>query len=149
MTDPTPTPAIPVPPYTVPCIYRYDTYWAYRHGYETGFSQASPERLVTPTPGAPVPPRQVLQQCSEDFFSDDSDMRSTEFGFRHGAAWGHAQAMQEREELIKLLTDSANVAESYAAQSSPSYGTVALDQHAKKCRAAAERLSPSAQEKND
>jgi hypothetical protein len=38
------TPSAPVPPYRVPCIYSYDTYWAYRNGYETAYDQAMQER---------------------------------------------------------------------------------------------------------
>ena len=74
--------------------------------------------IPDPTPGAPVPPYSIPTTFNSNY----------------------AQAMQEREELIKLLTRSANMAESYASQSSPSYGKVALDQHAKQCRATAERL---------
>jgi len=89
-------------------------------------------RAMLPTPGAPVPPRQVLQQCSEDFFSDDSGMRSTEFGFRQGAAWGHAQAIPEREELSRFLYDLAEFI-----GSSPLEGALGMEA---RTRAAAERL---------
>jgi hypothetical protein len=104
--------------------------------------------MTNPTPGAPVPPQRLRHEWidSSPLYRASNAGEPVRIGtdwdaaMDKAAAWGHAQAMQEREELIKLLTDSANVAESYAAQSSPSYGTVALDQHAKKCRAAAERL---------
>jgi hypothetical protein len=93
------------------------------------------------TPTAPVPPDELVDQVYVEAANrDEYDTIDRYTIAQCFAAWGHAQAMQEREELIKLLTDSANMAESYSAQSSPSYGTVALDQHAKQCRAAAERL---------
>ena len=94
--------------------------------------------MANPTPGTPVPPDELIDAWSDDYpppqWNEHREIADK------AASWGYTQAIPERAELIRLLTDSANVAESYAAQSSPSYGTVALDQHAKKCRAAAERL---------
>jgi hypothetical protein len=63
-------------------------------------------KTTTAEPTPPVPPRRILDQCSLDFFTDDSSgMMAIEFGFRQGATWGYEQAIPEREELAQLLME--------------------------------------------
>jgi hypothetical protein len=94
----------------------------------------------TPTPNAPVPPDELLIRTYQAAYQP-----AWERGEFHGAHVDglraiYAQAMQEREELINLLCESAKIADSYRNIPSPGYGMLSLGVHAMQCRAAAERL---------
>jgi hypothetical protein len=68
--------------------------------------------MTNPTPGTPVPPDELIEE-----WDDNAHVKSlhtpTIFKLivKQAAAWGHAQAMQEREELRELLTELAKYLE--------------------------------------
>jgi hypothetical protein len=115
----------------------------------------------TPTPGAPVPPinpviitrlRELSLAVTEERWSEFSMSipvrrhRDADLVLADAADWV-AQAMQERAELRELLIELAKYLETPGIESGiiPSKNRKLAD----RARAAAERLSPSAQEKND
>jgi hypothetical protein len=66
--------------------------------------------MADPTPGAPVPPDELYQDLYNEYM--DKVIVGEECGGRHefyilrqAAAWGYAQAMQEREEFISLCAE--------------------------------------------
>jgi hypothetical protein len=100
--------------------------------------------MADTTPGAPVPPDDLISSWDTAYYKYDADF-SCDLrvlnGAKQAAAWGYAQAMQEREKLINLLCESAKIANSYRNIPSPEYGMLSLGVHAMQCRAAIERLS--------
>jgi hypothetical protein len=104
--------------------------------------------ITTPTPGAPVPPQRLrhewidLSPLYRASNAGEPVRIGTDWDAAMGkaAAWGHAQAMPEREELIKLLCKSACIADSYRVEPDPTPDRKTLGHHARDCRAAAERL---------
>jgi len=112
----------------------------------------------TPTPGTLVPPDKLREQWIEDAKSQTvvacygspirvPSLNVVGYCIDRAAAWGQAQAMQERAELRELLIELAKYLETPGIESGiiPSKNRKLAD----RARAAAERLSPSAQEKND
>jgi hypothetical protein len=97
------------------------------------------------TPGVPVPPDELRARWFMDCASGENF--NTKRHANLAAAWGHAQALQERAELRELLIELAKYLETPDIESGiiPSKNRKLAD----RARAAAERLTTSAQEKND
>ena len=84
------------------------------------------------TPGAPVPPREWISArfMGDSSYSDD---------LRAAAAWGHAQAMPEREKLAALLAKAHDTLRHCGYNTHPQVGQSLLTLAAE-CHDAAERL---------
>ena len=91
------------------------------------------------TPGAPVPPDELKVEWLS--ILTPGPVICMDAPLDAAAAWGYAQAMQERQELAVLLRRSIKIAEAWAFECSPSTAALnQLDRHADQARAAVERL---------